>query len=144
MRPITRYTANHWMPSIFDEIFDTNFMRRPNVTAPAINVIERAGSYEVEVAAPGMTKDDVKLHVDADNNLVIALEKKQENQEKDEKKRYLRREFNYQKFQQTILLPEDVDKKQIAARVSEGILTISLPKLTPEDKESAKQTIEVL
>ena len=57
--------------------------------------------------------------------------------------RYLRREFSYSKFQQTLILPDDVDKDKIDAKVNDGVLTIELPKRTPEDKEKAAKVIEV-
>ena len=77
-----------WLPDVFNDFFDTDFMPRVSATAPAINVIEKDNEYDVELAAPGMTKDDFKVSVDADNNLVVDLEKKTEKKEdnNDEKK----------------------------------------------------------
>lgn len=142
MLPIRRYNQN-WMPSIFDDFFDTDWMKHTNATAPAINVLEDEKAYNVELAAPGMSKDDFQVHIDDDNNLVIKMEKKQETKEEPKNRRYLRREFSYTKFQQTLILPEDVDKKGIAASVEHGVLTINLPKLTPEQKQQTLQHIEV-
>lgn len=140
MALIRKYN-NEWLPSIFDDFLDNNWMPRTGLTAPAINVIEAEKEYKVEVAAPGMTKDDFQIHVDADQNLVIAMEKKQESQEGGENKRYLRREFSFAKFQQTLILPDDVDKDQIGARVADGVLIITLPKLAPEKQEPVKRNI---
>lgn len=96
--------------------------------APAINVIESDKDYKVEVAAPGMTKEDFKIHINEDNDLVISMEKKTESTEGDKEgkkeSRYLRREFSYSKFQQTLILPDDVDKDKIDAKVNDGVLTI--------------------
>lgn len=104
--------------------------------------------YKVELAAPGMTKEDFNVHIDEENNLVISMEKKTESKEennKDEKKegRYLRREFSYTKFQQTMILPDDVDKEKIGAHVENGVLNITLPKFTEAEKEKAKKFIDV-
>ena len=67
-----------------------------------------------------------------------------ENQEEDkENKKYLRREFSYTKFQQALILPEDVEKDNISASVSEGVLTITLPKLQPEEKAKISRQIEI-
>lgn len=140
MALIRKYN-NEWLPSIFDDFLDNNWMPRTGRTAPAINVIEAEKEYKVEVAAPGMTKDDFQIHVDADQNLVISMEKKQESQEGGDNKRYLRREFSFAKFQQTLILPDDVDKDQIGARVADGVLTITLPKLAPEKQEPVKRNI---
>ena len=65
-----------WLPSIFNDFFDNNLMARANATAPAVNVIENEKDYRVELAVPGMTKDDFKVRLDEDNNLVITMEKK--------------------------------------------------------------------
>ena len=92
---------------------------------------------------PGMTKDDFNVHIDEDNNLVISMEKKTENKEEKKDGRYLRREFSYSKFQQTMILPDNVDKEKIAAQVENGVLNISLPKFSAEEKQKNKKSIEV-
>ena len=74
-------TNQNWLPSIFNDFFDNEWMARANATAPAINVIENEKDYKVELAAPGMTKNDFKVSVDESNNLVICMEKKDEKKE---------------------------------------------------------------
>ena len=69
-------TNQNWLPSIFNDFFDNEWMARANATAPAINVIENEKDYKVELAAPGMTKNDFKVSVDESNNLVICMEKR--------------------------------------------------------------------
>ena len=121
-------------------------MIKANATAPAINVFETENEYKVELAAPGMTKEDFNVHIDEDNNLVITMEKKNENENKGENKqegRYLRREFSYSRFQQTMILPDDVDKEKISAHVENGVLNIELPKFTEEAKEKSKKIIDI-
>lgn len=111
MMPIRKYNNQNWLPSIFNDFFDNDWMVKANATAPAINVIENEKDYKVEVAAPGMTKDDFNIHLGDDNELVITMEKKNESKEEDkENKKYLRREFSYSKFQQAFVLPDDVEK----------------------------------
>ena len=123
--PIRKYYNQNWLPSIFNDFFDNDWMEKANATAPAINVIESEKNYKVEVAAPGMTKDDFNIHLGDDNELVISMEKKVENEDKNkEDKKYLRREFSYTKFQQSLYLPDNVDKEKISANVSDGVLTI--------------------
>ena len=146
MLPVRR--TQNWLPSIFNDFFDNDWMIKANATAPAINVFETEKEYKVELAAPGMTKEDFNVHIDEENNLVISMEKKTENKEesnKDEKKegRYLRREFSYTKFQQTMILPDDVDKEKISAQVENGVLNINLPKFTEQEKEKTKKFIDV-
>ena len=146
MMPVRR--TQNWLPSIFNDFFDNDWMVKANATAPAINVFETEKEYKVELAAPGMTKEDFNVHIDEENNLVISMEKKTESKEegnKDEKRegRYLRREFSYSKFQQTMILPDDVDKEKISAQVENGVLNINLPKFTEQEKEKTKKFIDV-
>lgn len=141
MMPVRR--TQNWLPSIFSDFFDNEWMTRANVTAPAINVIESEKEYKVEVAAPGMTKEDFNVRIDDDNNLVISMGKKSESKEEQKEHRYLRREFSYSKFQQTMILPDDVDKEKIVAGVEHGVLTIDLPKLSKEEIKKTERTIEI-
>lgn len=142
--PVRKYNNQNWLPSIFNDFFDNDWMVRTNATAPAINVIESDKDYKVEVAAPGMTKDDFTIHLGEDNELIIAMEKKSETSEEDkENRKYLRREFSYSKFQQALVLPDDVEKDKISANVNDGVLTIALPKRTPEEKAKVNRRIEI-
>lgn len=140
--PIRKYYNQNWLPSIFNDFFDNEWMEKTNATAPAINVVESDKDYKVEVAAPGMTKEDFKIHLGEDNELVISMEKNVQNEDKDNKK-YLRREFSYTKFNQSLYLPENVDKEKICANVADGVLTIDLPKFTPEEKAKINRVIEI-
>ena len=142
MVPVRRNTDS-WLPEIFNDFFDNRWMERPTYTAPAINVIENEKEYDVELAAPGLDKDDFKVHVDADGNLHIEMEKKAETKEGGKHGRYLRREFSYEKFQQTLLLPDDVDAEKIEAKVEKGVLNVHLPKKEPVDKAEAVKQIAV-
>ncbi len=139
--PIRR--NQNWLPSIFNDFFDNDWMEKANATAPAINVLENEKEYKVELAAPGMTKEDFDVHIDEENNLVISMEKKNEKKEDEKNGRYLRREFSYSKFQQTMILPEDVDKEKISATVNNGVLDIELPKLVKEELPKQKRVIEI-
>lgn len=141
MMPIRR--NQNWLPSIFNDFFDNDWMEKANATAPAINVFENEKEYKVELAAPGMTKEDFDVHIDEENNLVISMEKKNEKKEDEKNGRYLRREFSYSKFQQTMILPEDVDKEKISATVNNGVLDIELPKLVKEELPKQKRVIEI-
>lgn len=144
MMPTKRNYNQEWLPSIFNDFFDNEWMAKANATAPAINVIESDKDYKVEVAAPGMTKEDFNIHLSEDNELVITMEKKNEKKEEDkENKKYLRREFSYSKFQQSLVLPDDVEKDKIGAAVNNGVLTIDLPKRQPEEKAKVNRSIEI-
>ena len=139
MTPSRRNYNQNWLPSIFNDFFDNDWMIRTNATAPAINVTESDKDYKVEVAAPGMTKEDFNIQLGDDNELIITMEKKNETKEEDKQNRkYLRREFSYSKFQQSLVLPDDV-----SANVVDGVLTIDLPKCTPEEKAKNNRVIEI-
>ena len=138
-----RRNSDSWLPDIFNDFFDSSWMARPTYTAPAINVIETEKEYDVELAAPGLDKEDFKVHVDEDNNLHIEMERKTENKEGKHHGRYLRREFSYEKFQQTLLLPDDVDADKIEAKVEKGVLNIHLPKLEKIEKPNPVKHIAV-
>ena len=132
-----------WLPDIFNDFFDNSWMERTNYTAPAINVIENEKEYDVELAAPGLTKEDFQVHVDEDNNLVINMEKKAENHEKKHQGRYLRREFSYEKYQQMLTLPEDAEADKIEAKVEHGVLNVHIPKKENVDVQKAVKQIEI-
>lgn len=136
-----RYEQN-WLPEIFNDFFANDWMTRTNSTAPAINVIEDDKDYKVEVAAPGMNKEDFKVNVTDDNYLVLTMEKKNESKDED-KKKYLRREFSYHKFEQSLALPENANKDEIKATVNDGILTIDIPKIKTTEKQPAIKQIEI-
>ena len=143
MMPSKRMYNNdqNWLPTFFNDFFDNDWMMKTNATAPAINVVESDKDYKVEVAAPGIKKEDFNIHLGENNELVITMEQKNEN--KEEHKKYLRREFAYSKFQQSFILPDDVEKEKISASVNDGILTIELPKHAPEEKAKVNRVIEI-
>ncbi len=133
------FARNSWLPTVFNDLFDADYMPKANATAPAINVKETDKEYIVELAAPGMKKEDFDVNINHEGNLVIKMENKHESKEEDKKARYLRREFSYTKFEQTLILPEDVNKDKIGAKVSDGVLTVTLPKTVKEEVRVARQ-----
>lgn len=134
---------NLWMPEEFNDFFDTDFMPRVSATAPAINVKESEKDYTVELAAPGLTKDDFNVNIDNDGNLHIKIENKSNKKEEDKKSHYLRREFSYSNYQQSYTLPEDADREKISAKVADGVLEVEIPKLAPKEEAKATKNIEV-
>ena len=141
MLPVRK--SQNWLPDIFNDFFDNDWMVRTNATAPAINVLENEHNYEIEVAATGMNKNDFKVHIDENGNLAIEMEKKID--EKSEKKNghYLRREFSYTKFQQTMVLPDDVERDKISAKVENGVLNVIIPKVEKTKAEESKRVIDI-
>ncbi|MBR5398927.1 MAG: Hsp20/alpha crystallin family protein [Bacteroidales bacterium] len=142
MLPVRR-TSNSWLPEIFNDFFDNSWMERTNYTAPAINVIENEKEYELELAAPGLSKEDFKIQLDNEGNLVINMEKKTENKEEKKKGRFLRREFSYEKFHQSLMLPDDVDIEKIEAKMENGVLNIHLPKIMKVTPAEVHRQIDI-
>ena len=133
---------NHFpaMTSLFDDIFAKDLMNwgfnnnsSTNTTIPSVNIKETKDSFEVELAAPGMRKEDFKIELDG-NQLTISSEKSTTD-EQTEENRYMKREFSYQSFQRSFQLSKDVvDADKIQARYENGLLQLLIPK-----KEEAKQ-----
>ena len=149
MLPARRFNGQFGLTDFFNDFFDNRNLEKIGFTSPAINVKENDKGYKIEVAAPGMCKDDFKIHLNKEGNLVIDMEKTDcgcKDKEKDGDKKeckYLRKEFSYSKFSQTLLLPENADKDAIEAHVNNGILYVKIPKTTKEKVEEGKQVIEV-
>ena len=137
MTPVRR--SSEWIPAVFNDFFDTDFMPKANATAPAINVTESDRGYVVELAAPGLKKEDFAVHINDEGNLTIKMESKDEKKEEDKNTRYLRHEFSYSKYEQTLILPDDVDKDKISAKVEHGVLTVDLPKIEASKAKVARQ-----
>ena len=131
-----------FMPTLFNELMNWN---DTTYSTPRMNIMETKENYKLELCIPGLTKEDVKLSIDAEGNLVVEMvkENKSEKKENKEEMRYLRHEFSVEHFRQTVMLPEDIHKEQISAKVENGILDIVIPKVTVEEKKQAMQTIEV-
>lgn len=137
-----RNNNRNWMSNLFDEFFDGGWMPRVDMTAPAVNVKESEKMYEMEVAAPGLKKEYCRVNIDENGNLSVKLEGKFEHKEENKNEHYLRREFSYGNYEQSYLLPKDVDKDAISARVEDGILHIELPKVVKEAKK-IERTIDI-
>ena len=148
MLPARRFNGQLGLTDFFNDFFENRSIDKVGITTPAINVIETDKEYKLELAAPGMCKDDFKVHLNRDGNLVIEMEKttscgcKDKEEEKKDCK-YLRKEFSYSKFSQTLLLPDDIDKEHIDAHVSNGVLKVVIPKMDKPKVEDHKKIIEV-
>ena len=163
---LMKRSGQTWIPSIFNDFFNSDILVRNSSTAPAINVIETEKEYKVEVAAAGMRKEDFKIHIDSDNDLTITMERncncetkdgkecccddeKKCNDEKcedgkcEDKGRYLRREFSYTRFQQTLILPDDADTEKIEAKVKHGVLKIHIPKKAKTNENKIDRIIAI-
>lgn len=115
---------------VFDSIFSDTFGDRGTRMVPAVNICDTSDQFEVELAAPGLQKDDFKINLER-NVLSISVEKEQSAQQ--EGKQFTRREFSYQSFVRSFSMPESADQSAIEAKYEDGVLKVRIPK-----KEEAK------
>lgn len=171
MLPTKRHQS--WLPSILNDFMGNEWIAKTSESSPAVNIIENDDNYKVEIAVPGMSKNDFNIEIKNDNELVITMEKdcnckgekdcgckddKKKGEPEDEKKpcdestceepeenqgRYLRREFYYSRFQQTLLLPDNIEKDKITAKERNGILTITIPKKIAQIAVTSSKKIEI-
>ena len=152
MVPSKKSNNQNWLPGFFNDFFEGNFMHKFGSCTPAMNVIEDENSYQIEIAAPGMCKKDVQIHITKENKLVVEMEKKCEDNAQEKKdckekeaknKKYLKKEFSCSKLRQTLALPENADKNAVEATVKNGVLYITIPKLSSEQIKAETKVIEV-
>ncbi len=132
------------IPSFFENLFSRDWtdwnnlnFSSVNSTLPACNIIEEKDHYMIEVAAPGLKRNDFKVSI-VNNQLLISCEKNVKREEK--MSNYSRHEFSYESFQRAFALPEgQVDGDKISARYTDGILYINLPKREEVKKKAPKE-----
>jgi HSP20 family protein len=123
--------ANPFFNDVFDSILSDSFLSDKLVTrVPAVNIAENDNAFNIELAVPGLKKEDFKINLDK-NVLTIAAEKKNENNA--ETKKYSKREYSYNSFVRSFTLPETADYAKIEADYTDGILNLTIAK-----KEEAK------
>lgn len=133
-QPFGKFMEDFFNRSISD-IVGTDFTHE----APAVNIIEKDDSFELEVAAPGLEKKDFKVVIEKDH-LTISAEKV-EGEESTEPE-YKRKEYNFQTFTRRFRLPNTVDKTSLKAKYHQGILKVDIQK-TPEAKDQGPRTINI-
>jgi HSP20 family protein len=138
------FHRNQYVPTVFDSFFNGSIGDMMGsdfaTTMPSVNVIETESGYNVEIAAPGLTKEDFKINLDK-NRLTISAEKSARNETKEGK--VTRREFNYSSFSRSFMLPKSVEKDNITAKYENGILLLSVPKKAEIVQEEKSRTIEI-
>jgi HSP20 family protein len=130
------------IPSVFNDFFkpwnewfdETGIWGR-TMNVPAVNITEQKNEYKVELAVPGMKKDDFKIDVDG-NMLTISSEKEESSEEKE--KKFTRKEYSYSSFSRSFTLPEEINLDKIEAKYEDGVLRLSLPRKEEARISSAK------
>ena len=141
MLPILKFTrpallANDFFrTNLFGDLLDNDL----SLGAPAVNIAEGMDSYSIEVAAPGLARNDFKIKLDHN---VLTISSSKESKKEDKKEEYTRQEFSYSSFSRSFTLPESVEAEKISATYQEGILYISIPK-REEAKVKPAREIEI-
>ena len=124
---------------VFDSIFnDTFFADRMVARVPAANISESADHYHVELAAPGLKKEDFKLNLERN---VLSISVEQRTEDKQEDRSYAKREYTYSSFVRSFTLPESADENGIQATYNDGVLAIAIPKR--EEAKTVSRQIEI-
>lgn len=131
-------------PSFFDRFFESDLFdwsnrnfSSTNTTLPSVNIMENDEGFEVEMAAPGLSKKDFKIELNNDQ-LTISSEKKKESESRDDQ-HFSRKEFSYQSFSRTFYIPNTAEADKIHARYDNGILKVSIPKKDEAKPKPPKQ-----
>lgn len=143
MLPMLR--RRNFFPGIVDDFFGRDFLpgndlfdTQTGISMPSVNIVEGKEDFRIEVAAPGLEKDDFKI--DLENNvLTISSEREESSEQQENDNRYMRREFCYSSFRRAFSLPNTVDADKIEANHKNGVLSIAIPKREEAKVKPAKQ-----
>lgn len=147
--PLLKKSEGHTLtvPRVFSDVFDINrffedetWLPRLFKKIPAVNIKETTGEYSIELAVPGMKKEDFKLELE-NNMLTISSEKEENKNEKQDN--YTRREYNYESFSRSFTLPETVKSEDLKASYENGVLKVAIPKKEEAKQQPAKKEIKV-
>ncbi len=132
-----------WLPALLDNLFLENRLDALNnyetFSIPAINIIENLPNFVVELAVPGLQKENFTIEAE-EGTLKIASKKVEEKKEETDS-RFKRREFNYKSFERSFKLPENIKTEEVQANYENGILRVTLPKM--EEKKALKKMVEI-
>lgn len=144
MTVVSTAKRNRLVPALFEDFFNERFFDSPffkvngsnGSLVPDVNVIENPANFQIEIAAPGLDRNDFKVEV-ANGLLNISAEKKEEKNE--EGKNYTRKEFSYNSFSRSFQLPDNLVADDVDAKYDNGVLRLTLPKKELSEPEQAKQ-----
>ncbi|MGE0770503.1 MAG: Hsp20/alpha crystallin family protein [Cyclobacteriaceae bacterium] len=119
--------TDNWLTDFFDtdRFFDSDWLKRFQ-QVPAVNVMEKEKEFEIQMAAPGLTKKDFNITIE---NGILTIEVEKDIEKKEELENYTRREYSYTNFTRSFTLPESVKTEKVDAWYENGILRLLLPKM---------------
>jgi len=124
-----------YMGSIFDDDFFP-VMSKNNSSMPAVNIKEDEKRFVLDLAVPGIDKNDLKIDINED---VLTISSETKNESEENKDGYKRKEFSYSSFCRSFQIPENVSREKIEANYKDGILSVSLPKFEEEKNKILRQ-----
>jgi len=147
MKVVTYNPFKPFVPNTFNSLFDdltgrsmSEFLGNDFVSiTPSVNIIEHDTSYDIEIAAPGLEKEDFSLEFDKDQLIITGTKNKSSEGKKEGF--YTRREFNYKDFKRSFHISDDIDGDSINAKYADGILTVSMVKKV--EVKNPVRTIEI-
>ena len=124
------------IPTLMDDLFNNEFFHAPQKSGsiPAVNIKEIDTGFELDLAAPGLKKEEFSLKVH-DNTLTVSTKHEESKEETNDEGKYTRKEFSFSSFSRSFNLPEDVDQENIQANYKEGVLKVFIPRKTLESKK---------
>ena len=132
---ITRRTFSPFLSNIFDDDFIPVMANRTS-SMPAVNIREDEKNFILELAVPGMEKNDLKIDINED---VLTISSETKNETEENKDGYKRKEFSYSSFCRSFYIPENVNREKIGASYKDGILNVELPKQEVEKNKITRQ-----
>ena len=136
---------DNWFPSLLDELFTENKLDVPNYenfSIPAVNIQEKNTNFVLQLAVPGLKKENFNIEVENDILKISAEVSSEHEENKTEKEtKFTRKEFNYSNFKRSFTLPENVNVEDVNATYKNGVLEITLPK--KEEEKALKRMVEI-
>lgn len=138
-------TTYNWLPDLLENLFIENRLDRPDnyetFGRPAVNIIENLPNFVIEIAAPGLKKENFSIEMEEEHLKVSSKkEEKQENNDSAETSKFVKREFDFNGFERVFKLPENIEFDSIEANYENGVLRITLPK---KEKKELKKMVEI-
>ena len=144
MLPIIKRNDSNRAVNWINEFFNEGWPMFRTFNEPAVNILEDNDHYHIDIAAPGRNKEDFQIHLKDSRTMYVTLQQKEERSCKDKDEcKVLQREFVLNRFEETIALPDDVDTERISAKMENGVLHVTLPKMDEQQRLKSAKMIAI-